>query len=225
MASNPYDFLKAPNGEPSAANAPFESSPLGPQDTPQPTALSEQAEQLRDAEMRRGGPVRREERADPRPRQRHMLRPVSEMPEAQESTPLHIDKSDFPDDFDLQWITTSVLGQPQASNRMKHERRGWESLRGDDFGGRYDGRWTAPGDKGEITVDGMTLMARPKTWSDKARKDDQRAAQAAVRVKQEQLGAGELPGVAGAGHPSARSFNHLRKRTERLDVPNEGIVD
>jgi hypothetical protein len=215
MTTNPFGFMKEQNGEPSAASG--AASPLGPPDAAKPVEAEAPV---------RGGPVRREERTDPRPaRQRHMLRPVSEMPDAQENTPLHIDKGDFPDDFDLQWITTSVLGQPQSSNRMKHERRGWEPVHGDDFGGRYDGRWTAPGDLNEITVDGMTLMARPRTWSEKAKADERRAAHAAVRVKQEQLGAGELPGVAGASHPSARSFNHLRKRTERLDVPNEGIVD
>jgi hypothetical protein len=219
MAGNPFGFANtknaAPNGEPSAANAaPVETSPLGPQ----PTAYEAPAES-----DRRGGPVHRETRSNPRPR--HQLRPISEMPEPRETTPLHIDKKDLPDQFDLQWVTSEVLGQPQSGHRMRHEQRGWVPVHGEDFDGKYDGWFLPKGHQGEIKVDGMVLMARDARWSEKARAEDQRNAQAAVRVKQEQLGAGQLPGVNGADHSSARSFNHLRKRTERLDVPNEGVMD
>jgi hypothetical protein len=233
--ANPFEFMatKNPNGEPSAAAGAVEISPLGPQDVrPAPPAQSkptydELAKELEETRKlvgeRRGGPVHREARSDPRPR--HQLRPVSEMADQQESTPLHIPASDFPDQFDLTWVTDSVLGQPQGSHRMRREQRGWVPVHGEDFGGKYDGRFTPKGTQGEINVDGMVLMARPKSWSEKARKEDQRAAQQAVAIKAQQLGRGALPGVSGADHVSAKNFNHLRKHHEPLQVPNEGIMD
>jgi hypothetical protein len=245
--TNPFGFMsEVPISEPSAVKV--ETSPLGP---PKPSIedLQRELEEARrmlaektSAETpaveettrrasERGGPTHREDRADPRPRERHRLRPVSEMAEMQESTPLHIDPKDFPDQFDLQWVTSEVFGQP-TNRRMRFEQRGWESVHGDDFDGRYDGRFMPAGHNGEIKMEGMVLMARPKAWSNKARQEDQRAAQQAVRVKADQLGAGQIPGVTGADHPSALRSNYLRKQVGRLEVPPdiehrkaEGIID
>jgi hypothetical protein len=42
----------------------------------------------------------------------------------------------------------------------------------EDFDGRFRGMWIPSDYGGEIEVDGLVLMARPKTWSDKARAID-----------------------------------------------------
>jgi hypothetical protein len=42
----------------------------------------------------------------------------------------------------------------------------------EDFDGRFRGMWIPSDYEGEIEVDGLVLMARPKTWSDKARAID-----------------------------------------------------
>jgi hypothetical protein len=62
-------------------------------------------------------------RANGRPR--HQLRPVSEMAPDTEDNRLHIPKHMYPDQFDLQWVTDSIFGQPQPNHRSRHERRGW----------------------------------------------------------------------------------------------------
>lgn len=171
-----------------------------------------------------GGPVSRETRADPRPRQRHQWRPVSEMPADTENDRLHIDKSDYPDGFDLQWVTASIFGQPQPNHFSRFERRGYEPVHGDDFEARYDGRFTPVGHKGPIEVDGMVLMARPMEWTLKAKSEDRRRAAEAIAIKEKQLRGGDIEGVGmdgGAQHPSALGVNRIRRSYERLQVPKD----
>jgi hypothetical protein len=172
-----------------------------------------------------GGPTVRAERANPRAtRARHQLKPLDEMPDDTEDDRLRIPRSEFPDDFDLQWVTDSIFGQPQPNHRSRFERRGWEPVHGDDFDNKFEGRFCPYGHKGEIGVDGMVLMARPMAWSNRARQEDRQRASEAVMIKEKQLRGGEIDGVkmdGGAQHPSALGVNRIRRSYERLQVPKE----
>jgi hypothetical protein len=161
------------------------------------------------SESQRTPPVQRE--------QRHRLRPIAEMAEDEPTgSRLWIDPKEFPEGFDLCWITKSVHGQPQPSHFSRRLKRGWVPVCAGDFEGKFDGRFTPPGHQGEIEVDGLVLAARDARWSAKARQEDRMNAAAAVLIKEQQLGSGELQGVKmGAQHPSALRFNKIRRSTER----------
>jgi hypothetical protein len=147
------------------------------------------------------------------------------MPDDTENNRLHIPRHMFPDQFDLQWVTDSIFGQPQPNHRSRHERRGWEPVHGDDFDGRFDGMHTPVGYKGEINVDGLVLMARPKTWSDRARTEDAARAGQAVAVKRQAISSGSALAEQGVAfsttHPSLRTVNRAKGTMERLEVPRD----
>jgi hypothetical protein len=213
-------------------DAPLEEmqSPLGPQPNPfQGHQMPPASEPQRPANA--SAPVKRSIRSSPREtapptaeRPRHRLRPLEEMPTEVEGSRMHIDKSDYPDGFDLQFVTKSVYGQEQPSHIVGFYRRGWVPVHGNDFEGKFDGRWTPAGHTGPIEIDGMILVARDARWSAKAKEDDKRKAQGALAVKEAQLKGGHLEGVGmdgGAQHPSALGVNRVRKTVERLRVPND----
>jgi hypothetical protein len=201
-----------------------EVSLLGPQ--PNPFANnSAPVERAAPAERSaaRGGPRETEPSTNNRP-QRHRLRDLTEMPPEVEGSRMHIDRSEFPDGFDLQFVTKSIYGQEQPSHLAGFYRRGWEPVHGDDFDGRFAGRWTPVGHQGPIEIDGMQLVARDARWSKKAKEDDMRKAQGALAVKEARLRGGQIEGVGmdgGAQHPSALATNRVRKSIERLQVPRD----
>jgi hypothetical protein len=165
------------------------------------------------------GPNRRGQRADPRPR--HQMRPVSEMPAEDEDNRLGIAKADFPDGFDLQWVTSEVYGQPQPNHRQRFERRGWEPVHQEDFDSRFDGRFMPAGQQGEIKVEGMVLMARPMEWSRKARQEEELRARQAIAIKEAQLMGGNIEGVkmgGGSTHASALRFNKISRSVEQVAI-------
>jgi hypothetical protein len=155
---------------------------------------------------------------------RHQLRPVHEMPADTEDNRLHIPREDFPDQFDLQWVTTSIFGQPQDHHRSRMERRGWTAVYGDDFDSRYADRFGGQPGK-PIAVDGLVLMARSRAWSEQARREDQIRAGQAVAVKREAISSGSAlaeQGVAfSTSHPSLRSVNKAKGTMERLQIPSD----
>ena len=84
----------------------------------------------------------------------------------------------------------------------------------------------AAGKKGEINVDGMVLMARPRAWSEQARREDQARAGHAISIKQQAIRDGSaLREVRPASdfmnseHPSARKVSGVRRTMEALQVP------
>lgn len=135
---------------------------------------------------------------------------------------LHIPREEFPEGFDLQWVATSVYGQEQPQNRSQYERTGWTALSDGDFNGKFDGRFLSKKHIGEITFQGLTLMARPMELTIKARNRQRREAVEPVLLKQQQLLGGHLDGVTlDAGHPSALRSNKINRTMERIDIPNE----
>ena len=86
----------------------------------------------------------------------------------------------------------------------------------------WKSRQAEAGAKGEITVEGLVLHARPKTISDLARQRTDRAARAQVQIKERALRSGDLPGVGlDSRHPSALGSNRISKTVERISVPND----
>lgn len=135
---------------------------------------------------------------------------------------LHIGADLFPPDFDFQWVTDSVYGQPQPQHRAQFERKGWTPVSQEDFDGIFDGKFMPKGAQGEINVDGLVLMARPMKFTILARKRDQQRAEEAVRIKQQQLTGGDLPGVTlDAKHVSAVRTNRINKTIERIEIPTD----
>jgi hypothetical protein len=158
---------------------------------------------------------------------RHRLRPLTEYPRDDSSNRLHIPQEMFPDGFDLQWVSSSVYGQPQKTHRASFERKGWVPVLADDFDGRFDGRYMPAGQSGEINVEGLVLMARPMEWTLYARQQEKKEARRAVAIKEQQIRGGEIEGISevfDAKHPKALAANviskqHERVTPERLDVP------
>lgn len=135
---------------------------------------------------------------------------------------LHIPAHMIPDGMSAQWVTNSVYGQGTPRRRADFERRGWTPIHQDDFDGQFDGMFMPKGQAGEIEVDGLVLMMRPKAITDKAVQDSNLRARQAVVLKEQQLRGGDLAGVTlDAAHPSALKVNTVGKSLERIDVPKE----
>lgn len=157
---------------------------------------------------------------DPLKKPRHVLRPIEEYEEYEEESHLRIPQSEWPDGFALQWVTISVWNQPQPQNRSRFERQGWVSVHQDDFDGKFRGRFMPASYEGEITYDGLVLMARSRAWSEKARKLDEGRARQRVQIKEQQLRMGDLGGVTlDAGHRSAVASNIVNRSVETIAMP------
>jgi hypothetical protein len=146
-------------------------------------------------------------------------------PEDHVETPdrLRIPRDQIPEGMDLQWVTDSIFGQPQAQSRAEFEKKGWTPVYQEDFGGIYDGRFMPKGKDGEINVDGTVLMARPLELSLKAKQKDRRAALEQVAVKEQALRGGDIGTSLDTNHPSAVRLNSngIKKSFERLTIPEE----
>jgi hypothetical protein len=174
---------------------------------------------------RTAAPSLRAERTNPRKRH-DASRPVTEMPDDTEDDRLRIPRDQFPDQMDLCWVTSSILGQPQPNNLSRRARRGWEPVHGDDFEGLYDGRFTAPDHKGPIEIDGLMLCARTLSWSKQAKAEELARAQGAVQIKAQALANGSAlqevsrpSPLADSRHPSARSMSGVRRHMGETPIP------
>lgn len=152
---------------------------------------------------------------------RHVLRDVSEYVEYQEENRLHIPRHMIPDGFDLQWVTDSVWGRPEAQHRASFERQGWQSVLADDeIGIRLAGMFVPAGSKGEIMVDGLVLMARPMAFTHRARSLERQRARERVQIKETQLRSGDLSGVTLApDHPTAVRSNVIARSVDTVSMP------
>lgn len=135
---------------------------------------------------------------------------------------LHIPRDQIPEGMDLQWVTDSVFGQPQPERRAMFEKRGWTPVHQEDFDHRFDGRFMPKGKDGEIKMDGLVLMARPLELSQRARRNERRAALEQVAVKEQGLISGDIKGVAlDTQHSTALKSNRINKSFERIAIPEE----
>lgn len=163
----------------------------------------------------------------PAPRKKPLMRArpnwddVADPEIADENGALHIPRDMFPPDFDFQWVVDTVLGQADRG-RVKQERGLWTPVHQEDFDGIFDGMFMAKGAPGEITVDGVVLMARPLKYSIAAKRREQQEARDRVARKEQELRGGDMPGVSmDTRHPSALRSNVVNKTIERVDIPRD----
>ena len=141
-----------------------------------------------------------------------------------EETPdrLRIAQSLIPEGLSLQWVTESVRGQPFHQRRAEFEKKGWTPVHGEDFDGQFNGMFMPKNQEGEIRVDGLVLMARPKEMTDRAKQKERRKALEQVAIKEAALTGGDLTNVTlDATHPSAVNSNRISKSYERISIPEE----
>lgn len=151
-------------------------------------------------------------------------------PNWEEIDPTQVDTPDrlrippdmIPDGMSLQWVTSSVLGQSMAQHRSTFERTGWTPVHQEDFDYRFNGMFMPRNADGEITVEGLVLMARPIELTEKARQRDRRQAREQLEIKERAFKSGEIPNVTlDAGHESALRTNKISRTYERIEVPKD----
>lgn len=127
----------------------------------------------------------------------------------------------IPDSLSAQWVTDSVFGQAQNQHRSNFEKRGWTPVHQEDFDGVLDGKFMPKGRTGEIILDGMVLMVRPREMTEKAELKERRKALEQVAIKERALRSGDLPNVSlDSQHPSAVNTNRVSKTYERVEIPD-----
>jgi hypothetical protein len=108
-----------------------------------------------------------------------------------------------------------------SQHRSKFERKGWTPIHQEDFDGVFDGMFMPKGAPGEIMNEGLVLMARPKEFTDKAKRQEYRAALEQVSIKEQALRGGDIPISLDARHSSALQTNKIGKSYERLPIPED----
>ena len=173
---------------------------------------------------RKAAGTEREEKREVKPSLKMRAKPNWEDIDPTDSdTPdkLHIDPSKIPPGMSAQWVTDSIYGQPQPQHRAGFEKKGWTPVHQDDFDGQFDGMFMPKGMDGEIKMEGMVLMMRPKELTDRAKKRDRRDALEQVAVKEQALKGGDMPVSLDSTHPSAVGFNRINKSVERIQIPED----
>lgn len=141
-------------------------------------------------------------------------------PEAVDSPDrLRINPDLIPSGMAAMWVTDSVLGQGVPQHRSEFERKGWTPVHQDDFDGQFDGLFMPKGRQGEINLDGLVLMMRPKQMSEKAELADKRKAYEQVAIKEQALTGGDLGTTLDSRHPSATNSNRIKRSVERIEIP------
>ena len=134
---------------------------------------------------------------------------------------LHIDPSLIPEGMSAQWVTSTVYGQGVPQHRSKFEARGWTPVHQDDFDGQFNGMFMPKNADGEINVDGLVLMMRPKELTAKAQHRDRVKALQEVAIKERDLKGGALNIPLDSTHSSALNSNKINRTLERIVIPEE----
>lgn len=181
---------------------------------------------MSDQPKKRGRPaaVEREPKHEQKPNLKMRAKPNWEdinPTEADTPDKLHIDPNLIPPGMSALWVTDSIYGQPQPQHRATFERKGWTPVHQEDFDGQFDGMFMPKGADGEIKMDGLTLMMRPKELTDRAKKQERRAALEQVAVKEQALRGGDLNTSLDSQHESALGYNRIKKSVERIAIPED----
>lgn len=128
----------------------------------------------------------------------------------------------IPEGLSFMWVTNTVYGQDMSQHRATFEKRGWTPVHQEDFDRRFDGMFMPRGAQGEISVDGLVLMARPKEMSDRAALNERRKAAEVIHIKEQQFKGGDLAGVSlDTQHKTALNYNRISKSVERIEIPTD----
>lgn len=133
---------------------------------------------------------------------------------------LRINPDLIPSGMSAMWVTDTVLGQGVPQHRSEFERKGWTPVHQDDFEGQFNGMFMPKGADGEINVEGLVLMMRPKEMTAKAEKADKRKAYEQVAIKEQALTGGDMPISLDPRHRSATDTNRIRRSVERIEIPD-----
>ena len=120
----------------------------------------------------------------------------------------HIDKYNVPvpEGWSYEWKRATVAGQPDPSYDVFVRAQGWEPV---DVSRHPD--LMPNGHTGAILMDGLILMERPIELTREAMAEDKARAKAAVRIKEEQLG-------ATPNNTFERNAAHVSKSFERAVI-------
>lgn len=135
---------------------------------------------------------------------------------------LRINPDLIPAGMSAQWVTDSVIGQGVPQHRSEFERKGWTPVHQEDFDGQFNGLFMPKDADGEINVEGLVLMMRPKEMTLKAEREDKRKAYEQVAIKEQAMTGGDMPGVSlDTRDPSALNTNRIRRSREAIEIPND----
>lgn len=176
------------------------------------------AEALEQPRIREAPPATREPiRQEVRPAPDNRWESFNYVP-AEDDDRLRIDPSEIPDGMSYQWISSKVFGQEQPHNLARFQKQGWAPVPAS----RHDGRFMPKGHQGYIEMDGLMLHERPLEYTRKAREYEYQKARTQVRIREQQLASGDIPGVSfDTQHPTALRSNRITRSHERLNIPEE----
>lgn len=91
--------------------------------------------------------------------------------------PYDVPANEIPDGWSYQWNPVTVLNQEIIATQNLMFANGWRPVPAD----RHPGRWTRPGHKGDIIVDGLRLEERPEAMTDEALAEEEMKARRQIR--------------------------------------------
>lgn len=158
------------------------------------------------------------ERQPVRKTERDTVRPNAVMAHDRDGNPVYrkrdqsADPFDIPSDlrepgWDYQWIRTSVYGQEDISNQVNMQEQGWRFVQANRKG--WEGRFMPKGYSGAVYKDGLSLVERPATLSEEARREAQQKVRDQSKSQREQFGMA-LPNGFTGDTPTARAFTFAR---------------
>lgn len=174
--------------------------------------MSEEAPKKR-AGRPKGSPNKPKAEASPKPARVEKFEYVIDEDDDRLKVPAHM----IPDGMSYQWITDSIFGQLQPQRRARFERKGWVPVPAK----RHDGLFMPKGYDGEINIDGLVLMERPKEYTQMARDHDKKKAREQVWAKEAQLRGGDVGTTLDGHHQSAVKSNRISKSYEPIRVADD----
>lgn len=95
----------------------------------------------------------------------------------------HVPLDEIPAGWDYQWNTYTVHNQQATDQQVLMHANGFRPVPAS----RHPGRWTSPGDTGQIVVSGMRLEERPTSLGNEARAEDIAKAKMQMRDQTDSL--------------------------------------
>jgi hypothetical protein len=135
----------------------------------------------------------------------------------------YVSEEIIPEGWTYQWIESTVIGQQQKNSHFFQN--GWRPVPSS----RHDGLWMAPGYKGAIEHEGLTLVERPKVLTEDARNEELGRARSLLRTQNDQFKP-KLPGarsVRGTGLTARRTIEGMPPdvgRPEYEIAADDGLV-